>query len=279
MQPILHIRTARFEEMDFLLSQAKNEGWNPGLSDAIPFYQADPHGFFIGELEQEKIGCISAVAYNNNYGFIGFYIVIPKYRGQGYGLTLWNHAIHYLGNRCIGLDGVIDQQENYKKSHFELYFKNIRFKGKGFKNPNTKLIDTNSIPFETLFAYDKKIFGIPRKSFLQSWLQMPNSYSLAKFENNQLKGYGIIRKCYEGYKIGPLFADNKNIAHEIYDGLSSKVCNEVIYIDIPAINKDALEIVEKLKLKKTFETARMYTKIPPKQDLNRIFGITTFELG
>ncbi len=62
---------------------ANAEGGNPGLADAIPFRHTDPQGFFIGKLDGKKIGCMSAVAYNEAYGFIGFFIVIPEYTEKG----------------------------------------------------------------------------------------------------------------------------------------------------------------------------------------------------
>lgn len=61
------VEQAALDEMKFLLDCAKAEGWNPGLSGAVPFYYTDPYGFFIAKLGNKPIGCISAVAYNNSY--------------------------------------------------------------------------------------------------------------------------------------------------------------------------------------------------------------------
>ena len=61
---------------------------NPGLFDAESFHAADPDGFLLGELDGEPIGSVSAVRYGTEFGFLGFYIVKPAYRGQGYGLRL-----------------------------------------------------------------------------------------------------------------------------------------------------------------------------------------------
>ena len=90
------IKNATLPETDFLLFLANQEKWNPGLKDATPFYQTDPKGFFIGRIGEEKIGGISAVAYNENFGFIGLYIVTPQYRGQGFGSKMWKHALNYF---------------------------------------------------------------------------------------------------------------------------------------------------------------------------------------
>lgn len=275
----LIISKAKLKDMQFFLTLAKEEGWNPGFQDDTPFYCTDPNGFFIAELDGEKIGCISAVAYNQDFGFMGFYIIIPKYRGQGFGLQLWNHAVEYLGTRCVGLDGVVEQQDNYKKSHFQFYYKNIRFQGKGLNNTTATLTDLQTIPLDVLLNYDTPIFGLSRKTFLEHWIKMPNAHILGKMEKNCLSGYGIIRSCANGYKIGPLFADNFDIAKEIYQGLCIKAENNPVFLDVPAINPKALQLAEEAKLEKVFETARMYNKTPPKQQLDKVFGVTTFELG
>jgi len=82
-------------ELNLALEWAAAEGWNPGLHDAECFYAADPEGFFLGEFAGgEPIGCVSAVAYDKHYGFLGFYIVKPQYRGRGFGLQLWDAAMH-----------------------------------------------------------------------------------------------------------------------------------------------------------------------------------------
>ncbi len=116
-------------DLDLAIAWAAAEGWRPGLADGDSFYAADPQGFWLGELEGTPISCISAVAYNDCYGFLGFYIVHPGYRGQGYGWQTWQHALAYLGDRQIGLDGVVAQQANYQSCGFELVYRNIRYGG------------------------------------------------------------------------------------------------------------------------------------------------------
>ncbi len=121
------IRTMSRAEVDIAVDWAALEGWNPGLHDADCFFGADPDGFIVGSLDGEPVGCISAVAYGKSYGFVGFYIVKPNYRKQGYGIKLWQEAMKRLSGRNIGLDGVIAQQDNYKKSGFKLSHRNIRY--------------------------------------------------------------------------------------------------------------------------------------------------------
>ena len=88
MTNALDIQTMTRSDIDFAIAVAADEGWNPGTEDADAFYAADPDGFLIGRIDDRPIGCISAVKYPGGFGFVGFYIVVPPFRGQGYGIQL-----------------------------------------------------------------------------------------------------------------------------------------------------------------------------------------------
>lgn len=277
------IRNMTHEEFQTVaIEWAANEGWNPGLNEADAFYATNPSGFFVGILNGKPISCISAVAYNDEFAFIGYYIVLPKYRGKGYGIQIWNHAIEYLGNRNIGLDGVFAQQANYEKSGFKLAYKNLRFMAKA--NPQKMhfrdIVKISSVPFNKIVEYDSKIFPVGREEFLKLWFTQKSSYSVAATQRGKVQGYGSIRLCRDGYKIGPLFADEYDIAIDIYQALIEYcIPDSNVYFDMPEINEDAIEIAERFSMEKTFETVRMYTNNIPDIDMNKVFGVTSFELG
>jgi GNAT superfamily N-acetyltransferase len=279
----LKIKTMSREEVDFAIELAAKEGWNPGLYDGDCFYQTDPEGFLIGYVGSKPVGCISAVSYQNSFGFIGFYIVVPEYRGQGYGIQLWDAAIKRLRNHNVGLDGVIEQQGNYKKSGFRLAYSNIRYEGRAVKNiavDKVELVAVQEIPFEWLEEYDRQCFPAKRRGFLKLWITRPKTYGVGSIKNQELGGYGLIRKCRQGYKIGPLFADSPDQAEAIFLKLSSYVEDKArIYLDVPEVNAAALKISEQFGMKKVFGTARMYTGQEPGIALKKVFGVTTFELG
>lgn len=270
------------EVADIAIEWAKKEGWNPGLYDIESFYNTDPNGFFVGLLGDELISCISAVSYDDNFGFVGFYIVKPEYRGHGYGLKLWNRAISYLKTQNIGLDGALAQQSNYMKSGFKLAYKNIRYEGKAKQISQifNGIVKLSDVLFKEILHYDEKLFPVPRSKFLNSWLEQPEGLALAAIQDGKVAGYSLIRKCSNGYKIGPLFADNKVLADKLFiKSINFVEPGTSIFLDTPEVNLEAVALAEKYGMQKVFETARMYTKSQPKIDLNKIFGITTFELG
>lgn len=276
------IRNMTFPETETAVTRAKGEGWNPGIYDREAFYAADSTGFITGILNNEPIGCISAVKYGKEFGFIGFYIVKEEYRGKGYGLKLWNHAMESLRNRTIGLDGVVEQQDNYRKSGFRLAYRNIRFRtyGTGESYTDKHLLPYSNQLHQPLSAYDRKHFGYDRDEFLMKWYTQPESKSIIYLRNGNILGCGMLRKCYSGYKIGPLFADEPGIAEEILYGLLSKVDKFTdVYFDPPEVNDAALSITEKYNMTKVFETARMYAGDAPDLPVKNIYGVTSFELG
>jgi hypothetical protein len=47
----------------------------------------------------------------------------------------------------------------------------------------------------------------------------------------------------------------------------------------PQVNQAAVDLAERHQMKVVFETARMYRGQEPTLPLDRLFGVTTFELG
>jgi ribosomal protein S18 acetylase RimI-like enzyme len=266
-------------DLKLALEWAAAEGWNPGLNDAPCFYVADPEGFLVGELDGVPIGCVSAVCYGSSFGFLGLYIVKPEHREQGFGLKLWRAAMDLLGDRVVGLDGVVAQQENYRKSGFRFAFRNIRQRGEGGGVAPSGLTDLATVPIEEILGYDGTAFPAPRAEFLKSWVAQPQAVALGAAHAGRLRGYGVLRACQEGFKIGPLFADDAEIAERLFAGLIARAPGAPVFLDTPEANPAAVALAKRFRLTSVFETARMYKNGAPQTRLDCCFGITTFELG
>jgi hypothetical protein len=89
----------------------------------------------------------------------------------------------------------------------------------------------------------------------------------------------VIRPCRKGFKIGPLVADDRATAETILSALLAKVNGGEVFLDVPGINREAVALAEGIGLAPVFETARMYTGAIPPLRLERVFGVTSFELG
>lgn len=276
------IRSMEREEIATALDWAAAEGWNPGLHDAPCFYAADKQAFLVGLLDGEPVACVSVVRYGADFGFLGFYIVRPGFRGRGLGIGLWEAGMERLTGRNIGLDGVPAQLDNYRKSGFALAYRNIRQQGKGGAAVvrDDRVVPLSTLAFDTVLAYDRPFFPADRSAFLRCWIQQPGSTALGFVDGGVLKGYGVLRPCREGCKIGPLFADDAEIADRLFAALTASVgADTTIALDTPEVNPQALDLAKRHGMTAVFETARMYTGPAPVLPLDRLYGVTSYELG
>ncbi len=286
----LEIRNMTRAEVDELVAWAAGEGWNPGLHDADMFWATDPDAFIAADLDGALIGGGAITSYGGDFGFMGFFIVRPEYRGQGLGNALWHARRDRLLNRLrpgagIGLDGVFAMQDYYAKGGFVFSHRNMRFRAEIPARPETPpqadpaIISLTTVPFDQLLAYDRTCFPALRPTFLQHWIAQPDALALGYWRDGALRGYGVIRRCGEGCKIGPLFADDAAVAESLYTHLAPFAAGNPLFLDAPENNPAAMELVRRHGMTEVFGCARMYLGAAPDLAHERIFGVTTFELG
>ncbi len=287
------IRQADESNILLLKEWANLEHWNPGVNDIIDcFYQTDKTGFFLGYLDDEPIASISAVKHGDSFGFISYYIVKPAFRGQGYGILLFRHALAHLEGRNVGLDGVEEQQANYVKTGFTVHYNHMRYQGVGTGNAdsvelsfsNGRIIpldvdDTTSV--NSLIKYDSEYFGCERPVFLRTWFQLPGSRTFfATATDGSLQGFGSIRPAVHGYRIGPLYAETEEVVNKLLGALLSTVsAHDAVYLDVADTNPSAVTLVEQRGWLKVATLGRMNTKGAVLVPFHAIYGVASFELG
>jgi hypothetical protein len=282
--------TYRFEQLDLnglkvLVEWALQEQWNPGPHDAEIFYRTDPNGFIGIYNEDELIGGGSIVSYNGEFGFMGFFIIKSEYRAKGIGHKLWferrNRLISRLNSgSAIGMDGVLNMQSFYQKGGFEISFRDERHEkiGESF-DLDARISMISKSDYDLIKACDRKSFGFDRWNFMQHWLEIPDMKRFKFMENNQLKGFALMRPCAVGYKICPLFAEDMETAVALYKACLNSAIGKSVFLDIPTINPQAVELTSQFNTTYVFECARMYHGKPPELPIHEIYGITSFELG
>ncbi|MGW3324571.1 GNAT family N-acetyltransferase [Streptomyces virginiae] len=275
------IAGASAADMKLMRDWADEEGWNPGDSDRFAFAVADPEGFLVGRLDGDPVACISAVRYGGGFGFIGFYIARPAVRGQGYGIRLWHAGMERLDGRLVGLDGVVDQQDNYRKSGFRSAWNNFRYEGvpQGEDDRAVEIVDAATLPFARLAAYDRRFFPAARDAFLSAWTGLPGRTALAAVRDGRIEGLGVIRPAGAAHRIGPLYATTSAVAAALVRRLAGHAPDGLVSVDVPDANPKAGALFERLGLAPAFETARMYTGPTPDLALTELFGVTSLELG
>lgn len=269
------------QEVDIAVDWARQEGWNPGIHDAECFYHTDPKGFYAAKINDKIVGTISIVKYTEGYAFVGFIIVRPDMRGKGIGAILYS----FLEDSCkgfnVGLDGVLQMQTTYERHGFMFAHKNCRYAGTAKGKLSDRCIPVCKKDFKEVATFDAKCFSTHRPEFMSCWLFQKDAHSfmIQKKGTKEIYGYGVIRKCFQGHKIGPLFANTQDTATAILESLMSTVPGEEVFLDVPEPNTSAVALAQRYGMQPVFATVRMYTKQLPALPLDNIYGITSFELG
>ncbi|MEV6836599.1 GNAT family N-acetyltransferase [Streptomyces sp. NPDC051133] len=276
----LVVTQATLADWPVISGWAAAEGWNPGLSDGPAFFAQDPDGFFLGRIDGEPVSAVSVVNYGAGYAFLGCYLVRPDLRGQGHGLTTWKTALAHAGERTVGLDGVVAQQDNYRESGFELAYRTVRFSGTapGAEAP-AGIRPAGPADLAAITAYDGACSPADRPRFLAEWLTGPGHRALVRHDGGRLTGYGVIRPGHDSLRIGPLFADTADDARALFAALTADVAGREVAIDVPEPNAAGVALAEEAGFRASFETARMYTGPVREHARERVFGVTTLELG
>ena len=283
------------EVKQIILRRAASLEWKPGALDHEGYFSLDKTGFFVGELDGQVISCMSAVKYSSDYAFLGNYIVDEPYRSRGFGLATWKAVLASLPEGCSsGLDAVEEMVKKYTKFGYSPRWKIKRMTFVASKALQCLLhmqlpagiatLPASEVPFSDLLEYDTSVHIHPRKSFLHMWISAPNSHhnGYVAIDNvcGAVLGFGVVRKALrpeDGWRIGPLYADNPQIAKLLYRAILKNVSAEnpagVVLIDTPY--GEALEVARQLPSEEHATYVRMFTeeissKLPPR----KLYGLT-----
>ena len=278
--------------------------WIPGVRDAEYLFAIEyTRYFFVGELNGERISCISIIKYDESLAFLGYYFVSESHRGRGYGIRTWKYAfeVSSLGEHCnVGLEGGLDMESLYNKCGFRRVWLNRRCKVTigdtagalsnitlpvlGVKTQPGSVVDINQ-----LAEYDEGIHGATRKILLEAWIHISDVSFVAFNEEMEIVGYIILRKTMsfenEGYRIAPLCAESLSIAQillaKCIEVILSDYSDKKLTFDIPfQDNPEGMAFLETIpNLVSDYDTVRMYTKGVCSIPRNKVFSFASMEIG
>ena len=267
-------RTARADELPLVLSWAEAEGWNPGPDDAAAFFASDPEGFFVADAGTGPVAAISVVNHSDAFAFLGLYICLPEHRGKGIGFGLWQHALAHAGARCVGLDGVPAQQDNYRKSGFVLAGQTFRFEGQIPADRGAGLRPASEADRDRFCQAEARANGYAKPAFMTAWTQDTNS----RRTFTRGTAFATLRRCGRGAKIGPLVADGIDDAKALLMAIAAACPADPFIIDVPDDQPELTALCKGWGMQASFNTARMYRGPAPIPGRG-IRSIATLELG
>ncbi|MGC6443589.1 MAG: GNAT family N-acetyltransferase [Rubripirellula sp.] len=286
------LRKLTYPELEKLVSWARDEGWEPGLNDAQQFWAYDADGFLAIQESGKFVGGGAIVRHNHEYGFMGLFIVAAEHRGHGLGRELWFHRrdtlLERLGsNGAIGLDGVDAMVPFYAAGGFVQATRHRRFCFRRLGGSTVTalgVVPLTDVSDEALSRLDRQCFPADRVAFLRRWSEQLSAKAFAIEDGEDVLGFGVIRRCTSGWRIGPLFAESAQVADTLCHSLVASVTDESsddlpVFIDVPDANQEGIKWVKELGMEEVFGCERMYYGKAPEIAHHKIFGVTTLEIG
>ena len=141
------------------------------------------------------------------------------------------------------------------------------------------VVELSQVPFADVLLYDRSVSPSVRPLFLDCWIHSPGTFAVGVKRAGRLAGFGVMRPCRNGYRIGPLLGDNEQIADGLFTALSARVASAPLFLDVPEANSLAVSLARRHGMREQFAVARMYNKAVPELPLERVFGATSMEVG
>lgn len=194
---------------------------------------------------------------------------------------------HLADCAVVGLDAVLEQEATYARDGFVTAHGTTRYALESPSDltgptPDGIVIgDVVGVATEDLVDYEVtgRMFPTRRPSFLEAWCAMPSAVGrIARDDAGRIRGWGLRRRCVAGHKVGPLFADEPEVADWLWRSLVTGADGPV-FLDVPEPNAAAQAMVGRFGMTPVFSTRRMYAGGDPGLALARVFGVTTLELG
>jgi hypothetical protein len=138
------------------------------------------------------------------------------------------------------------------------------------------IMPLSQVPLADLAAFDAAFFPSPRPRFLRCWINQPEGAALGAVPDGRLSGYGVLRACRHGCKIGPLLADSPEIAAALLQGLMARAPGAPVYLNMPEANPRALALAQERSLTHIYTTTRMYNRYEPPVPLERLYAHDIF---
>lgn len=315
------VREIKNDEIDSVLEWAKNERWDIGKYDGMTYYQLSSRDFLVLTINHGLAGVILAAKYNLTFVFIGLFIIKEPFRSQGYGRQLWNAAIERLGHySSINLYAVPQQVPFYR--HLGLTESHLNKRYSLCREQRDHLFVSDCFEllsnFSLLAKYDQQISGISRGEFLGLILSQPEVLSIVALEKNlprlssverqtnqnpivlcsedvgssvlsidteqnqEIIGYGIVRRCLHSYRLGPVYSNTFEGAQVITQTLLNQIpIGEKVILDIPEKNPSIYQYLSFFGFspQSDMDTYLMFKGESQELAGKNCFGLASLEIG
>ena len=180
------------------------------------------------------------------------------------------------------MDGVLALESFYNRGGFDEAYRNIRMEGVLPVGNAGEPIGVIALGIEDLSAVldaETGTFPTRRSDFLERWIDRPGVRLFGIRSSSALSSFVVARPCREGFKLGPFVGSSAGEARDLLNHLGSDLHGERVQWDVPETNRVAMAMATHLGFAPSFACARLYLGHAPAIEIDRLYGVTSFEFG
>ncbi|MGH9766014.1 MAG: GNAT family N-acetyltransferase [Blastocatellia bacterium] len=259
--------------------------WNQTDRDWELFLRLSPRGCRVAVKDEQVIGTVATVRYENRFSWVGMVLVDPAERGRGVGARLMAEALDALkGMPSIRLDATpaghpvyrkLDFVDEYRLSRMETV---VSSEGLALQCNPARPMTREDLP--SVAVLDREVFGADRRLTLEWLLDGAPEYAWVVEEQGQVIGYTFGRHGFNFEHLGPVIAEDQRAARRLVSACLSQQVGKQFILDASHHETDWRAWLESIGFREQRPFIRMfyrnnpYPGLPPKQ-----FGILGPEFG
>jgi len=260
------IRLFSESDIEFVYKSCMSENWNHSPRTIERLFNYEQNGCFVAEINGKRVGHIFSIRYGK-VGWISLLIIDKEHRRSGIGTLLMKHAMSYLlnsGVETIKLEAVPEIADLYHKLGFIDEFDSLRFAGinkKGNYSTNSNVAPLRKNEIEKIAKFDSRYFGANRTRVLYQLNEDYPELCFTSHMNSQIVGYVMCYELETGYRIGPWVCNpNYPLGARglILQCMETIRDNANLYVGVPALNYQAVKLLQGLDFRLYSKSIRMY---------------------
>lgn len=258
---MIKYRTMKPEDIAGGLKLCRKAKWNQMRSDWQIFLQHSPEACLVATFQEQVVGTVTTIKYQNSFSWIGMVLVDPDFQRQGIGMKLLNEALQILQKEeTVKLDATPEGRAVYLKLNFVDEYPLTRMNRMVSKDilhsTTARAIQKEDLPL--LIEFDSKFFGANRSSLLQLMWELAPQYAFLIEEKNEIKGYCMGRNGHDFTHIGPIIAEDTSIAKNLIIAALQNCVAQPVILDVPHFEPKWLTWLREIGFEEQRPFIRMY---------------------
>jgi GNAT superfamily N-acetyltransferase len=237
-EPVIY-RPMSPEDVPGGLRLCRQSRWNQLAEDWTELLALCPQGGRVALRNDEIVGSVITLNYENRFTWIGMLLVDPACRGKGIGSDLFSLSLQVFPELSPQrLDATPQGRPVYQRFGFRDEYELMRMQlcAGSRQMPVNSGLSARPIAagdLDAVFRRDYQVFGADRKHLLEWAFRQAPEYAWVVEEKGNLAGYCFGRHGHNFEQVGPVVADSYEIAILLLSSALSGKPDYSFIVDVP----------------------------------------------